>query len=62
MWKYFARMAIPMIESAGEAKQAEDENSTGRDDLIGISLVYAAQLLQAIVSGKEIPKAPKVLV
>lgn len=61
LWKYFAKMAIPMIEAAGEAKKAEDENTTGRDDLIGSGLVYAAQILQAIISGKEIPKAPAVL-
>jgi hypothetical protein len=60
-WKIFIRMALPMLRIAGENKKAEDENTTGKDDLIGISLIYAADLLDALLSNKEIPKAPKVL-
>ncbi len=49
-----------MIRMAGESKIAEDSNKSGRDDLIGVSLVYAADLLDAIISDKQnLPKAPK---
>lgn len=60
-WKTFARIASAYIRGAGEDYKARDENTTGKDDLIGISLVYAADLLDAILAGKEIPKAPKEL-
>lgn len=58
-WKFLLRLAIPMIQEAGISKKAEDSNNTGRDDLIGASLVYAADLLDAILSDKAtMPKAP----
>ena len=61
-WKMFIRMALPMLRMAGESKKAEDDNSTGRDDLIGVSLVYAADLLDAILADKpKLPKAPEAL-
>lgn len=60
-WKTFVLMIVPMLRSAGEAKKAEDSNSTGKDDLIGASLIYAADLLEAVVLNKLIPKAPKEL-
>jgi hypothetical protein len=60
-WKMFVRMAIPMIENAGETYIDKDENSSGKDDMIGQSLVYVSKLLTAIISDKELPKAPKVL-
>ncbi len=60
-WKTIVRMALPLVRAAGESKKAEDENTTGKDDMIGVSLVYAADLLDALVSGKDIPKAPSVL-
>jgi hypothetical protein len=60
-WKILARMAVPFIRSAGEAKKAEDENNTGRDDLIGVSLVYAADLLESLVANRDVPKAPQSL-
>ena len=62
MWKMFVKMAIPVIHAAGEAYKGQDDNDTGRDDLIEVSLVYVADLLQAIVSDKpELPKAPAIL-
>lgn len=60
-WKTLVKMALPLLRSAGEEKKAEDENSTGKDDAIGVSLVYAADLLDALVSNKPLPKAPEVL-
>lgn len=57
-WKMFVRMVLPMLRMAGESKKAEDENTTGKDDMIGTSLVYAADLLDAILADK--PKMPKV--
>lgn len=60
-WKTIVRMALPLLRAAGEAKKAEDENSIGSDDVIGISLVYASDLLDALINGKPLPKAPAVL-
>ena len=60
-WKVLVRMALPLLLQAGEEKQAEDENTTGKDDAIGISLVYVSKLLAALVNNKELPKAPPVL-
>ena len=60
-WKILIRMALPLLRSAGEEKKAEDENTTGKDDAIGVSLIYAADLLDALVSNKPLPKAPEVL-
>ena len=60
-WKVLVRMALPLLRSAGEAKKAEDENTTGKDDATGASLVYAADLLDALLGNKELPKAPEVL-
>jgi len=61
MWKTILTWVLPMVKAAGEAKKAEDANDTGRDDAIGVSLVYAADLLTAIINNKELPKAPDVL-
>lgn len=60
-WKFFARMAALYLRSAGEQYIAKDENSTGKDDATGVSLVYAANLIDALVTDKPLPKAPEVL-
>jgi hypothetical protein len=60
-WKIIAQMAIPIIRQAGIAKEQEDANDTGKDDLEGVSLVYAADLLNALVNGTSPPKAPAAL-
>ncbi|HRH40416.1 MAG TPA: hypothetical protein PKY82_02140 [Pyrinomonadaceae bacterium] len=60
-WKMWVSMAIPAIRNAGISKKNEDANNTGRDDIIGSSLIYIADLLEAILSDKELPKAPSVL-
>lgn len=60
-WRTLVRMLVPLLRMAGEGKKAEDTNTTGRDDAIGVSLVYAADLLDAIVTDKTLPKAPTAL-
>lgn len=60
-WKFFATMAAGMLESAGMAKEAEDDNDTGADDILGEGLVYAAQLIKWLIGGMKgnAPTAPK---
>ena len=61
-WKMFIRMALPMLRMAGEAKRAEGENTSGKDDLIGTVLIFAADLIEwAITDGKALPKVPDAL-
>lgn len=60
-WKVLAGMAIPLIRMAGVQKQNEDANTSGKDDLIGTSLVYAADLLDWIVNNKKQPAVPEAL-
>mgnify|MGYP001568428524 CR=1 FL=1 len=57
-WRIFIKMALPLLRAAGEAKKAEDANNVGKDDITGASMVYAADLLDALVSDKLLPKAP----
>jgi hypothetical protein len=57
-WKFFVRMALPMLRMAGEEYKNRDDNNTGKDDLIGTSLVYAADLVEAAIAEK--PKMPAV--
>ena len=57
-WKTLLNMLLPMLEAVGTAKINEDANSTGKDDLIGESLLFAVKLLRAIVNGTDLPKAP----
>jgi len=58
-WKFLLQLALPMIRHAGESKKAEDSNNTGKDDLIGVSLVYVADLVDAILNdANQMPKAP----
>lgn len=51
-------MAIPFIRIAGEEYRDQDADNVGRDDLIGSSLIYVAALLEAILVGGQLPKAP----
>lgn len=57
-WNFFATLAAGMLESAGIAKQNEDENNTGKDDVIGDALVFAAKFLRWLATG-ALGKAPK---
>lgn len=60
-WKMILLMILPMLEAAGQAKIAEDENDTGKDDAIGQSMLYVVKLVKAIVLNNPLPKAPDVL-
>lgn len=60
-WRILANMAIPAVRGAGEAKKAEDANTTGKDDIIGICLVFCSELLDALVNGKPIPPVPEAI-
>lgn len=57
-WKFFAKMGALYLRQAGEAKKAEDSNTTGKDDIQGVAMVFAADLIEALVSDKPLPKAP----
>lgn len=52
---------LPMIRQAGEMYKAQDSNDTGQDDMIGASLIYAADILHAVVNHNPVPRAPEVL-
>lgn len=60
-WKMLLLFALPMLKAAGQAKIDEDANSTGKDDIQGEAMMFAAKLIEAIALGKELPKAPKSL-
>ena len=60
-WKYFVRIALPMISIAAEQFKNKDENTTGQDDMIGISLEYAVKIIESAINGTPVPKAPSVL-
>lgn len=60
-WKFFVKAALPWIHMAAESFKNQDDNTTGKDDLIGISLDYAANLIEAVISDKPLPKAPEAL-
>lgn len=60
-WKFFVRMALPMISMAAEQFKNKDENDTGQDDMIGVSLEYAVKIIEAAINGTPTPKAPSVL-
>lgn len=61
IWKGLLKALLPMIREIGEQKKAEDENTTGLDDAQGVAFVFAADLLEALATGKQLPKAPDVL-
>lgn len=60
-WKILIASLLPTLRVIGEMKKAEDSNTTGKDDAQGAAFVFAADLLEALASGKELPKAPEVL-
>lgn len=60
-WKFFVRMAIGPIASAGSYFVNKDSNEVGQDDLIGKTLLYVADILNALVIDKPAPKAPEFL-
>lgn len=59
-WKFIALMAAGMLRSAGFAKEAEDANEIGKDDVLGQGLVYAASLIEWLSTGMPDNKKPSV--
>lgn len=57
-WRFFVRMALPLIRMAGEDYKSQDTNTTGRDDMIGLGLVFAADFIEAAINGTPLPKPP----
>lgn len=57
-WKFFIQMAIAPIHYAAQSFKNQDANDTGKDDLIGLTLDYVADVLTAIVNNQDLPKAP----
>ena len=51
LWKTLLQMVLPMVKLAGESYRNQDDNDTGKDDLIGYSLEYLADLGTAILTG-----------
>jgi len=60
-WKMLLQMVLPMLEAVGQAKIDEDANNTGKDDIIGQSILYAIKIFKAVLEGKDVPKAPSIL-
>lgn len=54
-------MALPYIQIAAEMFKNKDENTTGQDDMIGMSLEYAAKIIEAAINGTPVPKPPTAL-
>lgn len=50
-WKVLLKMALPLLRGAGEDYREQDENDTGKDDLIGYTLIYIADLGTAVLTG-----------
>lgn len=59
-WKFFVQLAIGFLESAGVAKQNEDANAEGLDDVIGDGLVYAAKFVRWLLNGANPSNKPKI--
>lgn len=57
-WKFFVRAALPFVEMAAHQFRDKDANDTGQDDMIGIALQFAADILRAAIDGTEMPKVP----
>lgn len=57
-WKFFVNLAIPYIHMAAKMFKDKDPGTTGKNEMIGISLDYAADILTSAVNGTPIPAAP----
>ena len=58
LWKILLLAGLGLLRQAGELKKAEDENTTGKDDAQGVTMVFAADLVEALAKGKALPKIP----
>lgn len=50
-WKTLLLMVMPMLEQLGFAKVNEDENETGKDDIIGQAILFGVRIFRAVLSG-----------
>jgi hypothetical protein len=50
-----------MLKAIGQAKIDEDENHVGKDDITGESILYGIKIFEAVLAGKEVPRAPSIL-
>lgn len=57
-WQILVSSILPTLRIAGLSFKNQDSNNTGRDDLIGVVLMFAADLLEWAVSGKDVPPPP----
>ncbi len=48
-WRMILSMILPMIEAAGQAKVNEDDNETGKDDLIGQGILAGIRIFRAVL-------------
>ncbi len=62
-WQILLMGILPTVRMSAELFKNQDENTTGRDDLIGVSLAYGADLLEWAVSPRtpQPPAPPSVL-
>ena len=62
-WKFFVRAAVPFVRMAAEQFKNQDADSVGKDDLIGVALSFAADILDWALSDNPgpAPKAPSAL-
>ena len=58
-WKILLMMGVAQLRQAGVSKKAEDDNNTGKDDAIGAIMVFAADIVEALVLNKVLPQIPK---
>jgi hypothetical protein len=50
-WKMLLNMLLPMLEAMGQAKVNEDENDTGKDDIVGQAMLFGVKIFRAIATG-----------
>lgn len=57
-WKFFAEIGVMYLRKGAKYWRKKDANNTGKDDALGVALDYAADLVDAVLEEKELPKAP----
>ncbi len=61
MKKLILAMALPMLKVIGEQLKALDPDDEGQDDLAGASIIYAAEVTEAVEKKAAIPFPPDIL-
>jgi hypothetical protein len=52
---------VPYLGAVGQALVDLDENKTGADDFAGALLVYAAEVISAVLNDEDLPEFPEIL-